>query len=294
VAEALPAFIEPMLAKSGKPFDSPDHLFEIKWDGIRALTFVADGSSRQLSRNNRSLRRRFPWMSFLDKLEDGTVMDGEIVALRDGKPDFELVVSKADANEKSASRVYVVFDLLYQGFQPLMSLPLEERRERLRSTVQRFAQPRLVFSESVFQTGVQFYDSACRRGLEGVVAKRLQSRYIPGRRSDSWTKIKRIQRLYCTVIGFLEKGSNDFKSLILASNGPEGRLCYVGSVGSGFSNALRDRINSYLWNNLRPTPVVSCPLPGRWSEPGLFCTIDYVEKTSRGLLRSPVFKELVE
>jgi bifunctional non-homologous end joining protein LigD len=278
-----------MLARLGEPFDSPDYLFEIKWDGIRALTFTSRGAYRLLSRNNRPLEKRFGEMSFLGDLNGGLIVDGEIVALEEGKPQFHLLLSK---DERTTKAVYVVFDLLYEGFEPLMELPLVERRERLRAIVRRFGHPRLLFSDSVREHGRQFFESACSNGLEGVVAKRLNSRYLPGRRSDAWIKIKRTRRIYCAVIGFIPKGEGDFQSLVLASDDEKGQLSFIGTVGTGFTEAMRRRINAFLRANPLPAPVVPCELPACWVEPRLICAVEFSEITPKGLLRAPVFKEL--
>jgi DNA ligase D-like protein (predicted ligase) len=293
VADTLPLFVRPMLARLGQPFDSPEHIFEIKWDGIRALAFAATGSTRLRSRGNRPLDGRFPELSFLDTLERGLVLDGEIVAFKDGRPELSLVLSRS-RTDRPEGAAYMVFDLLYQGFEPTIDLPVEERRDRLRALVRRAGHPGLLFSDSVSAAGRQLFVEACRSGLEGVVAKRLGSRYLPGRRSDAWVKIKQTQRMYCVVIGFLPSAERDFQSLVLASDDRTGSLGYVGTVGTGFAAADRERVVGYLRRNLRTAPVVPCPLNARWVEPGLFCLVEFSELTPNGLLRSPVFKEVAQ
>src|SRR5712692_11694753 len=192
----LPRFVPPMLAKRGIPFDSQEHLFELKWDGTRALAFLDSRGYRLVNRHRADVTDRYPELGFLNDLPAGTVLDGEVVALRQGKPDFGLLLSRnqtrAPLKIQSLARTfpatYVVFDLVYHRFESLLALPLWVRRQRLETVVRACANPRLVFSEGIVGSGRAFFEAVCRQGLEGVVAKRLDRRYGPGRRA--WIKIK--------------------------------------------------------------------------------------------------------
>jgi ATP-dependent DNA ligase len=185
-----------MLAKPGVPFDSPEHLFEIKWNGTRVLAFVDSRAYRLVNRHRVDVTDRYPELGFLDHLPAGTILDGEIVVLRQGKPDFRLLLSRNQARTplkiQSLARTfpatYVVFDLLYLRFKPLLALPLWARRQRLEAVVRACANPGLVFSEGIVGSGRAFFEAVCRKELEGVVAKHLDGRYRPGRRA--WIKIK--------------------------------------------------------------------------------------------------------
>jgi bifunctional non-homologous end joining protein LigD len=125
-----------------------------------------------------------------------------------------------------------------------------------------------------------------------VVAKRLESRYLPGKRTDAWLKIKRTLRTYCAVIGFLPDG-DDLKSLLVAVE-DRGTLRYAGRVGSGWSAAKRAEINARVRRRVRAEPIVPCAVDATWVEPGLYCTVDFLERTETGELRAPVFVELIE
>jgi bifunctional non-homologous end joining protein LigD len=192
----LPRFVPPMLAKPGVPFDSPDHLFEVKWDGTRVLAFVESHGYRLVNRRRADVTERYPELGFLNDLPAGTVLDGEVVVLRQGKPDFGLLLSRNQARAslkiQSLARTfpatYIVFDLLYHRFESLLVLPLWARRQRLETVVRACTNLRLVFSEGIVGSGRAFFEAVCREGLEGVVAKRLDGRYRPGRRA--WIKIK--------------------------------------------------------------------------------------------------------
>src|SRR5262245_22838810 len=160
VSDALPAQLAPMLCRIGKPFDAADHLFEVKWDGVRALAFVDGGTHgwRLHSRHRTDLRGRYPELEELQRLPAGTLLDGELVVLDpDGKPDFPAVLTRENARRPERSSqlarqrpvVYVAFDLLYDRFEPLLDLPLRARRQRLEATLQPFVGGRLVLSEGI-------------------------------------------------------------------------------------------------------------------------------------------------
>jgi bifunctional non-homologous end joining protein LigD len=194
----LPQFVPPMLAKPGAPFDSSEHLFEIKWDGTRVLAFVERRGYRLINRHRADVTDRYPELAFLHDLPAGTVLDGEVVVLRHGKPDFGLLLSRNQARAsfriQFLARIlpvtYVVFDLLYERFESLLAQPLGTRRKRLEKLIQGCAHPRLVFSQGVVDSGKAFFAEICHQGLEGMMAKHLDSGYRPGRRTDAWIKVK--------------------------------------------------------------------------------------------------------
>lgn len=297
----LPEFIPPMLALAGEPFDSDEHLFEIKWDGTRAIAYIEDGEYRLLNRRRVKLNERYPDLNFLADLPPGTVLDGEIVVLHGGKPDFNLLQSREQsrtpAKIRSAARslpaTYIVFDQLYEDYRSLLAQPLSERRKHLAETVRLAANPRLVISDGVVGAGQAFFQEVAAQGLEGVVAKRLNSRYQPGKRSGAWIKIKRLHRLFCAIVGFLPEGKNDFRSLVLAADDGQG-LRLVGKVGTGFDEKQRKKMNHVLWSRLCQRPMIPCRLRAKWVSPGLYCWTSYLERTKNGELRAPVFEELHE
>jgi ATP-dependent DNA ligase len=194
----LPAFIAPMLPKLGQAFDSDRFLYEVKWDGTRTLAYIERGADRLVNRRRHNTIDRYPEFGFLSRLPSGTVLDGEIVVLKDGQPDFaalvvrELLQSPFKIQLRSGFQraTYIVFDLLYLSHRSLMSLPLEERRAQLARLVQRHPHERLIFSEGFVGQGVALFQEICRRGLEGVVAKRLGSEYRPGARNGAWQRAR--------------------------------------------------------------------------------------------------------
>lgn len=296
----LPDFVAPMLATLvEQPFDSEQHLFEVKWDGIRALTFVENGTFRALTRNRQDLAPAFPELELLRALPDGTVLDGELVAFEGERPSFTRVLermhvrtrARAELAARATPAVYVVFDLLYAAGRACLKQPLRERRARLEELVGARADARLVFSEGVVGTGRALFDELRARDLEGCVAKELDSPYLTGKRTRSWLKIKTTRTIPCMVLGWVADARGDLTSLIVAAE-EEGRLVCVGRVGSGLSDALRSELRTRCQARPRATPFVETQEAGSWVEPGLYCTVSFLERTRNGL-RAPVFVALL-
>jgi bifunctional non-homologous end joining protein LigD len=285
-----------MLAVHGQPFDSKDHFFEFKWDGFRAAAMIEQGTVRLMSRNSIDLAERFPTLAALAALPQGLALDGELVAFRDGKPDFDLMLSRGRQRVPHTVK-FVAFDVLYEGYESRMSLPFTERRLILERIVTQRPCAELLLSDGVRANGKALYGKACEQGLEGVMAKHLPSTYAAGKRNGAWIKIKRRLRIQVAVIGFIEK-AGDFQSLLVAGSslpGEEpGPLRYLGRVGGGFTEATHARVNALVREHPRTTPLVPCPERGQWVEPGLYCEVSYAELTEAGLLRAPVFEGLIE
>ncbi len=296
----LPAFVSPMLARASEPFDSDHFLFELKWDGIRALVFRDRGGYRIRNRHGVDVTCRYPEFDCFTGLERGAVLDGEIVVLRDGKPDFSLVQSRDKSasalRQRTSARAYratfIAFDQLYTRYRSLVGEALEERRRCLRETVAALSQARLIFSEGVVGRGVRLFEELSRQELEGVMAKRLGSRYRAGKRHPAWLKIKPKRRLVCSIMGFVPAADGGFKCLVLAAQ-EEGELRCVGRVTSGFTAPVRRHLSALLWRRRRASPLVSCRGRALWVEPGLYLTVNYLGRTQRGSLRSPVFERLL-
>jgi len=293
-----------MLCASGKPFDSPDHLFEVKWDGMRTLCLVEEGEEhgyRLRNRQQRDVLQNYPELEFLAKLPPGVVLDGELVLLQDGKPSFRGLMRRQHTRDprriatmaESNPVVYAVFDLLYRDFKPTTEEKLDERRKRLQEVVAAVGEERLMFSDGVIGNGKAFFEEMRQREFEGIVAKRLDSRYLPGQRTDAWTKIKQAYQIHCLILGYLtaEGDPDDLRSLIIATD-EGGQLRCVGRVGSGLTDEMRQRLVGMLKPRIRGTPLIPCDDPGTWVEPGFYCTVSYLEKTAAGL-RAPVFVDLV-
>ena len=187
--------------------------------------------------------------------------------------------------------IYVVFDLLaYQG-RRLLGQPLQARRALLQDLLARWQQPRLQFSEGIVGPGKVFFEQAVRQGQEGVMAKHLASRYLPGKRSACWLKIKPACRLPCVIIGW-QPGVCGLSGLLVAAPWG-GALRYVANVRTGFSDQDRRRLPALLTGRGRTRPVVRCPHRALWVEPELLCQVNYLAWTRAGRLRGASFHGLL-
>jgi bifunctional non-homologous end joining protein LigD len=301
----MPRTIEPMMAVlAEKPFSHPDWLFEVKWDGIRAITFVNDGQVRLMTRRGNDCTATYPELAHLSHEIDAAqcILDGEIVAYDDrGIPNFHLLQQRMNLQrtadiQRAQAEVPVgmqVFDLLYLEGRDLRKLPLVQRKALLR----RILQPRgfALLSEHVEGEGEAFYHAAVERGLEGVVAKDRNSPYLTGKRSKCWLKLKAVKEMDCVIGGWTEgEGARKaLGSVVLGLYQPDGRLCFVCNAGSGFDQRTLERTLGLL----RPIEVPKHPFarkpepPERyhWTEPRYVCRIKYSNFTPEGFVRHPVF-----
>jgi len=290
-----------MLAQSAAaPFDSPAHLFEIKWDGTRCVAFVESGHVRLQNRRFVELRERYPELGCLAALPSGTVLDTEIVVLAGGKPSFNKLAQRdhlTDAQQiaMAAQRLpatMMAFDLLYLRGEPLLARPLTERKARLRELLPGMA-PHVLASDHVIEQGVAYFRAAEQHGLEGVMAKRLDSPYLPGKRTAHWTKVKVARVEDFDVIGYTKRDGADVISALLLAERRGRSWVFKGNVGSGFTEWQR----AELFQRLSPAPPLPAPpkdgpAGALWRATGLRCTVQYFEKTVHGRLRGPVYKGL--
>jgi DNA ligase D-like protein (predicted ligase)/DNA ligase D-like protein (predicted 3'-phosphoesterase) len=286
----------PMLAGTAPaPFSDDNWLFEIKWDGVRAIATV-DGTLSLRSRNDIELAGQFPELAELLVLAPGTALDGEIVVMTGGKPDMQSLLSRLQAGTPrtgAAPVTYIVFDILERGGKDLTGLRLSERRKQLEEAVREG--PHVVLSVPVEGRGEDYYRAAVAQGLEGVMAKRKDSRYEPGTRSGAWLKIKAQKSCDCVIAGHTpgQGGRGPAFGALLLGLYEEGRLVPVGKVGTGFS----DRLLAELMEHFAPL-VTSVPqltgVRGKviWLDPVLVCEMAYQEVTRDRKLRIPRFIRL--
>jgi bifunctional non-homologous end joining protein LigD len=303
---SFPVAIEPMLAHpETKPFNDPDWTFELKLDGFRTLALVRNGRVRLLSRRGGDATKQFPELRDLEVLvrSKEAVLDGEVVALdEEGLPSFGRLQERTgwkggrSGTEPHATIpiLYYVFDLLYDDGYSLLNVPLRERR--------RLMMARLLDGPAVrmLETfgggdGVLLFEAAKAQGQEGVVAKKQNSIYTPGKRSRNWLKIKANREQSCVVVGFTapQGGREHFGSLALAVV-DEGKLGYAGQVGSGFDGRTLD----LLMKSLQPLVVKApsglvrkdlAPRDVTWVRPELVVEVKYNEWTREKILRQPTF-----
>ena len=293
---------KPMLADDAEaPFSSPDWIFEAKWDGIRAISYIGEEISIR-SRNGRELTGRFPELQELLDLARDVVLDGEIVVMEEGRVNFQAAAKRSQTTgqleiehlRRKLPATYIVFDILERDGDPLTETPLLERKRILGDSLKEGRH--VVLSAYVEEYGEDYYRAAIQRGLEGVIAKRKGSRYEQGR-SSSWLKVKRVRTCDCTVFGYTSgKGSREktFGALILGLY-DEGEPVYVGKVGTGFSQkdleTLREAFNG-IEAEEETLPGVEIPDQITWLRPVLVCEVGYHSVTDDMRLRMPRFLDL--
>ena len=303
VKSPMPRSITPMLAEIGRgdPPTSDDWLYEVKWDGVRALCFIEDGRLRMLSRNGNLMDAQYPELSVLPhhlKLHDA-IVDAEIAALDDrGAPSFERLqqrINVSDAGTIALLRrhhpvVLYVFDLLYADGHDLRGVPIEERKRLLKEALT--PSETIRYSEHFEGGGAELLAAVKQQGIEGVIGKRRGSFY-QSRRGSDWVKYKVQQSDSFVLCGFTKGERDHFGALILGSY--EGKkLKWAGNVGTGFDQKLMKVIDS----KLAPLAVEKCPLEPEkdlpkkdvtWVRPELMCEVRYANITGDGKLRAPVF-----
>lgn len=291
--------IKPMEPKSRpRPFDSDRHIFQVKWDGVRILSFI---NGREVRLQNRKLRDRtlqYPEMQSLSQQISGreVILDGEMIALKDGKPSFSRILRRDLAARGTKERVqeipvvYMVFDLLYADDRDLTKLPWEERDGMLKKLLTPGGNVQI--TESIFGRGIDFYRAVVEEGLEGVVAKERSSPYLIGGKTSLWEKIKPRKDMNCVVGGYIWEGGK-IKSLLIGAY-QEGNLRFLGRAGSGLGEKDLEELTKVL-PGLRQEESPFLPPPKRpknwyWVRPLLTLKVEYMEFTSEGQLRHPTVK----
>lgn len=299
--------LKPMLiGADADPFDDPSYLYEMKWDGERCLAYLDPEEGVEL-RNKRG-DRMLPKVPELGRLHHQItkrcILDGELVMLTDGKPDFASIQRRSlmsnrfkielDARQHPAS--YVAFDLLYCDGQPIMGLPLEKRKEMLASLV--MENDRVAVSRVIGGVGTAFFQLAREQELEGIVAKHRDSLYRPGQRTKEWIKIKNLQDDDFIVCGYIVKPDHHMVSIVVGQYDAQRRLVYRGHVTLGVGGDSFRLIQAQTKRTASPfddaVPSGHGNSNAVWIEPVLVCTVKYMQKTAAGGLRQPVFKGLRE
>ena len=235
---------DPMLAKVAEnAFSDKDWIFEVKWDGFRAIAYIEQPFNLK-SRNGKELKNSFPELQELTELAKNIVVDGEIIIMREGQPDFQSLLERGQAVstgeiQKQAGRipaVYIVFDILERNGNSLTKLPLMERKAILKESLKEGNN--VLLCDFIEEKGEAYFNLALEKGLEGIVAKLKDSQYEEGLRTGSWLKIKKLKTCDCVIFGYT-LGTNirekTFGALLLGVFDKDGKPVYVGKVGTGFS-----------------------------------------------------------
>jgi bifunctional non-homologous end joining protein LigD len=308
--EPMPDKIVPMMARlADLPRDDGDWAYEIKWDGVRAIAHSEPGRLRFHSRNLHEITARYPELARLNRAlsHHRAILDGEVVALdAEGRPNFGALQRRMHLSAEGAVRrlardapvTYMIFDLLWLDGHSLMELPYRERRARLAEldlNGERWRTP-----DYVAGRGADVLAATEAQGLEGVVAKRLDSTYEPGRRSAGWLKVKNLDRQEVVVGGWMpgEGRRRDRIGALLVGVRENGHLRYAGRVGTGFTERELDRLGKLLRPLVRDTPPFDAPeqttLPREavWVEPRYVADVEFREWTQGGQMRAPSYKGL--
>lgn len=310
VKRPFPKSISPMLATLvEKPFDEAGWLYEIKWDGYRAVALMHKGKTELISRNNKSFNDKFyPVYQALQQWGIDAVVDGEIVVVNsEGVSNFGRLQNWR--SEADGDLYYYVFDLLWLNGRDVTGLPLQQRRWLLKTVLP--AQEGLIrMSENFDAPATEFLAAAGKLGLEGIIAKKAESIYVPGERSGDWLKIKTGKRHEVVIGGYTRnEGSSKLFSSLLVGVYENGKLQYTGKIGTGFTVAMQKEMMQ-LFKPLEiskppftKTPDVNKPSRFRpdppkahvtWLKPRLVCEVSYTEVTGDGVMRHPSFEGLRE
>jgi bifunctional non-homologous end joining protein LigD len=309
--EPMPEHVKPMLARTGPlPRDDRAWAYEIKWDGVRAISYSTPGELRLESRNLKEITAQYPELARLNRTlsSHSAILDGEIVAFDErGLPSFAAlqrrmhVGSSAQAKRlaKATPVTYMIFDLLWLDGHSLLDLPYAERRERLAALAldgERWQTP-----DHLTGKASDVLAATAEQGLEGIVAKRLDARYEPGARNGSWIKIKNFDRQEFVVGGWLPgEGRRESRigALLVGVYDADGAFRYAGRVGTGFSEAELDRLARLLEPLRRDeSPFRAGEPPPRgavFCDPQLVVEVEFSEWTARGSLRHPSYKGMRE
>jgi len=296
-ARKLSSFIEPMKAQLSDqaPFDSPDWLFEIKWDGYRAIAEINKSGNKLYSRNGLTFDKAYPKIfDALKTIKKNAIIDGEIVVFDEqGKPNFQKLQNYQNRDKYAIK--YFVFDIIELDGKSLTNLPLIERKEILRKFL---PESNLIkYCDHIEDEGKLLFKEMQKMKLEGMIAKKKTSKYYIGRRTSDWLKIKNVQSQEAIIVGFTDpKGARQYFGSLLLAVRNKGKLVSIGNVGTGFNDKSLKDLHTELRKIIRKTSPLDIPIKETpditWVEPDLVCNVKFSEITNDGSVRHPVFQGL--
>lgn len=281
-----------LIAQQMEAFDDPGWIYELKMDGFRCLAYIDGNTVDFRNKRNMQMLPKFPELAEIyNHVNERCILDGEIVVLADGMPDFYRLQKRTMLTDRFKMRMeaerfpasFVAFDCIYQGNRELVFQSLMERKQKLSGIV--MENDRIAVSRYIEKEGTALYQAAEARELEGVVAKRKESLYFMGKRTKDWVKFKRMADEEFIVTGYIQKGERTF-SLVLAKY-RLGSFVYKGHVTSGVTKDTVARLEETGRNPFRMLPTGN--ENAVWVEPGLVCVVEYMPNTLHSL-RQPVFK----
>ena len=293
--------IKPMLiGMEGEPFDSNDYIYELKLDGERCIAYLDTDKTILKNKRNMLMLPKVPELNNIhENINVRCILDGELAIIKNGKPDFFEIQKrsmmsnpvKIDMAAKKYPACFTAFDILYYDDKQVTDLPLTERKELLQKAI-KSENSKFAVSRYIEKSGIAFYELAKNQKLEGIVAKRKNSRYYLDRRTKDWIKIKYLQDDDFIVLGYVPK-ENSMNSIILGQYN-NSNLVYKGHVTLGVGGVPFKKIQS-----LEKTICPFSEIPkgnenAVWLKPEFVCTVKYMTKTESGGMRQPVFKGLRE
>jgi len=278
-----------LLGEVFKPFDSSDYLFEIKFDGIRALIFVDAKEIKIYNRYGKEMTKLYPELKSICKLvKNKTIFDGEIIAMENGLPSFQKLqgrvhlksLKKINLESKNNPVVFVCFDILYDN-KNIVNLPLIRRKKILQKCIEN---DNFIISKYIETNGLNLYKKITKLNLEGIVAKRKDSRYVPDERSNNWLKIKNFKSGEFLIGGYIEKEANFVISLVLGEY-INNNFNYVGKVTLGKKSPIYQQVKKQ--RKLKKSPFNNYNENVQYIKPSIKCKIKYMERTKNNRLRQP-------
>lgn len=292
--------IEPMLiGHEVDPYDDLDSIFELKLDGIRCIVYIDHNKVILRNKRNKDVTDLYPELQEIAKsTKSKVILDGELVAFKNGKPDFSSMQKRSLLLDSFKIRLasqtkpvhFVAFDILYKDGKDITRLPLIERKKILNDTIKENAC--LSISKYIKERGKDFFTLVKQQQLEGVVGKKMDSLYYLGKRTKDWKKIKVMQDEDLIICGFQRDEDGNVKDLILGEYTLEHNLVYRGKVYLGVSKEERKIIQEFAINHTLPQAIFPEIHSVVWIEPKLVGTVHYMHQTEKKAMRQPVWKGL--
>jgi bifunctional non-homologous end joining protein LigD len=299
ITAVWPRLQKPMLAKIAATIsDDLDWIYEAKYDGYRAITKIRKQNVEMVSRNGNNFTQKYKSLiKELEKISDDVILDGEVVIEdKKGVSNFQLLQNYLNTHEGELK--YYVFDILFLNGHSLTEIPLAQRKELLDSFFEGYTFDHILKSETVQGKGEQLLKKLTGKGYEGIIAKELSGLYLPGKRSSGWLKIKSVLMQEIVICGYTlpQNSRKHFGSLILGVYNNEKELVYVGNCGTGFTDVSLEQ----LYKQFSKLETTKCPFTDKpvltgtkgkpkWMKPVLVCNVKFLQWTTDGRLRNPVF-----
>ncbi len=288
-------FYKPMLATLvDKAFDSKEYIFEIKWDGYRAIADWQNKKLKLYSRNGLSFAEKFSVIAeAVQTIKHDVVLDGEIVVLdENGNPSFQKLQHYEDNHDLPI--VYYVFDLLFLDKKDIRHLPLLQRKELLKDLLEENKNDVVRYCDHIEERGKEMFKAAVEKNLEGIIAKKIDSEYTLGARSKEWLKIKHQNSREGIIVGYTApRNSRKYFGALVLGQFAGKELIYMGHTGTGFDEKglkeLWDKMQPLITNKSPFKQKVKVNMPVTWISPKLVCQLSFTEITEDGLLRHPVY-----